>query len=249
MAVQDGVASPFTAPATLPTQNGATPAAKASGEREPLLPTKPATKDAPPARGQRFGLANFIADTQDVTSGTLPISVLIATAVGVVCGVVAWLYYTVLEYLLDLIWSVLPEALLVQTAFPPALYWTWIPFIGLLGACGVGLSIRLLGDPGDLASTVANVHKEGFVQMSHVVPMVFASQFSILGGGSLGPEAPLVAICACIAGWLSRTVFGQKYKNVIRKHTVRHYPRAFLIFRKLPLTYFPPFFSIYSYDS
>ena len=51
--------------------------------------------------------------------------------------------------------------------------------------------------------------------------MVIASQFSIIGGGSLGPEAPLVAICAALGGFISRSVFKVTERNLIRKHTVR----------------------------
>jgi len=56
--------------------------------------------------------------------------------------------------------------------------------------------------------------------MDHVTPMVFASMFSILAGGSLGPEAPLVAICGALGGFVSRKIFRQKYVNVVRKHTL-----------------------------
>ena len=40
------------------------------------------------------------------------------------------------------------------------------------------------------------------------------------GGGPIGPEPPLIAICACIAGFISRTLFRQTERNVIRKHTL-----------------------------
>jgi hypothetical protein len=50
--------------------------------------------------------------------------------------------------------------------------------------------------------------------------MVCASQFSIVGGGSLGPEAPLVAICAALGGFVSRNVFKVSERNLVRKHTV-----------------------------
>lgn len=50
--------------------------------------------------------------------------------------------------------------------------------------------------------------------------MVAASQFSILAGGSLGPEAPLVAICASLGGFCSRTLFRIEDRNLVRKHTL-----------------------------
>jgi H+/Cl- antiporter ClcA len=195
--------------------------------------------DDPPALRppkQRFGLEAFLEDTQDITGGTLPVSVVIATVIGLVCGVVAYLYYTMLEFLLEFIWKDLPERFFVaDVSFPESLYWTWIPIVGMACAAGVGTSIQMFGEPGDLAYTVACVHKKGYIALSHVLPMLFASQFSILSGGSLGPEAPLVAICASVAGWVSRVVFQQKYKNVVRKHTLMGMACALAAFFGVPL--------------
>jgi len=67
------------------------------------------------------------------------------------------------------------------------------------------------------------------------MPMVFASLFSILAGGSLGPEAPLVAICGAIGGFISRRIFRQKYVNVIRKHTLMGMAGALAAFFGVPL--------------
>lgn len=197
-----------------------------------LLDQPPAAK--PPT--QRFGMTDFIEDTQDIYGGTLPIGVLIAVSIGIVCGVVAFTYYTLLEFLLELIWKEMPETFFVKDPmFPSSLYWTWIPVIGMTCAALVGASIQMFGEPGDLAYTVGCVHKKGYIAMSHVLPMVLASQFSILAGGSLGPEAPLVAICASFAGWFSRVVFKQKYKNVVRKHTLMGMACALAAFFGVPL--------------
>ena len=65
--------------------------------------------------------------------------------------------------------------------------------------------------------------------------MVAASMFTILAGGSLGPEAPLVAICAATAGFLSRMVFRQTNRNVIRKHTFMGMASALSAFFGVPL--------------
>lgn len=56
--------------------------------------------------------------------------------------------------------------------------------------------------------------------MDHVLPMSAASMCSILGGGSVGPEAPLIAICGAIGGFVSRIIFQQRANNVVRKHTL-----------------------------
>ena len=42
----------------------------------------------------------------------------------------------------------------------------------------------------------------------------------MLAGASMGPEAPMAAICAATAGLMSRKVFRQKSRNVVRKHTI-----------------------------
>lgn len=71
--------------------------------------------------------------------------------------------------------------------------------------------------------------------MDHVLPMVVASQFSILAGSSLGPEAPLVAICAALGGWVSRHIYGVTEKNLVRKHTLMGMAGALAAFFGCPL--------------
>lgn len=111
----------------------------------------------------------------------------------------------------------------------------WIPIIGFSMAYCSGLTVKYLGEPGDLAYTIKCVHKKAFIGMDHVMPMVCASQFGILGGGSLGPEAPLVAICAALGGFVSRTVFKRTNKNIVRKHTLMGMAGALAAFFGSPL--------------
>lgn len=59
--------------------------------------------------------------------------------------------------------------------------------------------------------------------------------FTILSGASLGPEAPLVAICAATAGFVSRKIFKQKNRNVVRKHTFMGMAGALSAFFGVPL--------------
>jgi len=177
---------------------------------------------------------SFWQDARRLKEGTIPQSMVVALVVGSVCGVAACLYYKCLEYFLDLLWKVLPEYLVVDK-WPQQYYVLWIPLVGFSMAIFVGLSVRLLGEPGDLAYTIQCVHKDAYIAMSHVLPMVAASQFSILGGGSLGPEAPLVAICAALGGFVSRTLFKQTRKNIIRKHTLMGMAAALAAFFGCPL--------------
>lgn len=202
-----------------------------------FTPTLIGSEDRPaPDKHARFGLPAFLSDISDIHSATVPVSLFIAVIIGVLCGISAFLYYTLLEFLLDLLWHTIPETL--TTTFPnwPAsLYWIWIPIMGMICAVLVGLAIIVLGFPGDLAYTVKCVHKLGYVPLSHAPSMVAASQLSILGGGSLGPEAPLVAICASVAGWVSLSIFKCRHKNVVRKHTLCGMACALAAFFGVPL--------------
>jgi len=178
--------------------------------------------------------SSFWEDAREFREGSVPQSIVVALAVGVVCGVAAFIYYQILFFLLDYLWHVLPQKYVVGV-WPENLEVLWIALIGFLMAVLVGLSVQVMGEPGDLAYTIKCVHDKAYISMSHVLPMVAASQFSILGGGSLGPEAPLVAICAALGGHMSRKVFKQKNRNVVRKHTLMGMAGALSAFFGCPL--------------
>jgi len=164
---------------------------------------------------------SFYQDAVDFSEGTIPHSMVLALTIGIVCGVAAYVYYAGLEWALEFLWKTLPEHWLVSNEnIPESLYFLWIPLVGFIMATGLGLTVCYMGEPGDLPYTIKCVHDKAYVAMDHVLPMVCASQFSILGGGSLGPEAPLVAICAALGGFVSRTVFSCRQRNLIRKHTL-----------------------------
>lgn len=77
----------------------------------------------------------------------------------------------------------------------------------------------ITGFPGDLPNVIKCVHELGYVPMKQTLPMICCSLFSIAAGGSLGPEAPLVAISASACGWLSINHF--KHDMVlVRKCTI-----------------------------
>lgn len=166
--------------------------------------------------------------------GTIRQSIVIGTVISCVCGIAAYAYYNFLFFFLEYIWHTVPEKYLTYF-LPKDLLFLWIPIVVSIMAIGVGTSVLFLGEPGDLAYTVKCVNGKAFIGMDHVLPMLAASQFSILGGASLGPEAPLVAICASLAGFVSRNVFNQKNRNVIRKHTLMGMAGALAAFFGCPL--------------
>lgn len=71
-----------------------------------------------------------------------------------------------------------------------------------------GVVQRFMGFPGDLPNTVGHVHKMEAVPIRQLPSMFLCSICTIVSGGSLGPEAPLLAMCASTTGWISERVLG-----------------------------------------
>lgn len=169
-----------------------------------------------------------------MTAGSVPHSMVVGAVIGIVCGMLAFVYYKALQHLLELFWKVLPSKFIIPYV-PDSYHWIWIVIMGYIMALGVGISVKYLGEPGDLSYTVQCVHDKGYIGMNHVLPMLCASQFSILGGGSLGPVAPLSTICASFGGFISRYIFQQDDVQYIRKHTLMGMSCALAAFFGVPL--------------
>ena len=128
-------------------------------------------------------------------------TILCATLIGIVGGLVASVYYFVLEGFLHGVWDVLPEFL--EPYFPswlPSWHYLWIATT--MGGLFVGLSLYWMGQPGEMALVVDKVHDPGRIEMSQTPPMIISSLISITSGGSAGPEAPLVQINGSFGSWL-----------------------------------------------
>jgi hypothetical protein len=176
----------------------------------------------------------FFGDARSLAEGTIPQSIVVALVVGIICGIACWLYYAVLTFMLELLWETLPEKYIVGN-WSEEHYWLWIPLVCFILLILVGLTVVFMGEPGDLPYTISRVHQAAYIPMDHVLPMIVASMFSILAGGSLGPEAPLVAICGALGGFVSRRLFRQKYINVVRKHTLMGMAASLAAFFGVPL--------------
>jgi hypothetical protein len=174
--------------------------------------------------------------SQSIVIGSVPHSVMVATTIGVACGISAYIYNFILQYLLITVWKTWSQYIFVSiyqtnmndgydnidTSLPK---WTvvWIPIVAIVLSIGLGYTVRFVGEPGDLASTIQCVHRDGFVELNHALPMIIASLFSIVAAASVGPEAALVAVCATLAGYISQTIYGTDpkiHRNLVRKHTL-----------------------------
>nr|WP_199311944.1 chloride channel protein [Phormidium tenue] len=130
-------------------------------------------------------------------------TMLAAAAIGIVGGMVATTYYLVLEGFMHLVWHTLPDQLepFFTESFPATNY-VWI--VASVGGLLVGLTLYLMGLPGEVSFVVEKVHDPGRIDIKQSPAMVVASLFSIVAGGSAGPEAPLVQVNGSVGGWMAQ---------------------------------------------
>ncbi|MBD1891835.1 chloride channel protein [Coleofasciculus sp. FACHB-SPT9] len=111
------------------------------------------------------------------------------TVLGTACGLFAGLYWNVLEFLIHILNRVEGPTLLLV-----------MPLAGLL----IGLVIYFLGNPGEIAVLVDNIHfRGGRLDATKNPSMILASLLSISAGGSAGPEAPLVQVTGSLGTWVA----------------------------------------------
>lgn len=109
---------------------------------------------------------------------------------GLIGGVIAGLYWIVLEFLTD------------KIAFFEG--WTVIPIMALCGLLA-GLIIHFIGDPGEIHLIVNNIRfNKGKLDPKNNPSMILSSLLCVASGGSLGPEAPLVQVTGSTGTWLGK---------------------------------------------
>ncbi len=124
-----------------------------------------------------------------------------AAMIGVAGGLVATIYYFILEHCLHFIWTALPSGL--DPYFPDWLpSWNYIWIVTTLGGLCVGLSLHFFGFPGEMAAVIDQVHDAGRLDPKQTPGMIVTSLISITAGGSAGPEAPLVQVNGSLGSWL-----------------------------------------------
>ena len=109
---------------------------------------------------------------------------------GLLGGIIAGLYWIVLEFLTH------------QLAFFEG--WFVIPVMAICGLL-VGLIIHFIGDPGEIHLIVNNIRfNKGKLDPKNNPSMLLSSLLCIASGGSLGPEAPLVQVIGSTGTWLGK---------------------------------------------
>ncbi|NUN63207.1 chloride channel protein [Pseudanabaena biceps] len=125
-----------------------------------------------------------------------------AAAIGLIGGLVATAYYFLLENSMHLVWHSIPD--LISHYFSSNFFssnYVWIT--STIGGLLVGLTLYFMGLPGEVAFVVEKVHDPGRIDIKQTPAMLIASLFSIVAGGSAGPEAPLVQVNGSVGGWIA----------------------------------------------
>ncbi|MEH2148872.1 chloride channel protein [Nostoc sp.] len=149
-----------------------------------MLPNKPPA----PNQTQRWTFAQLFGL---VKRNPLMISqwVIRWIVVGTASGLFAALYWNILEFLTHRLQRFEGFSLLIV-----------MPLSGLI----IGLVIHFLGNPGEIAVIVDNIHfRGGRLDVRKNPSMILASLISISVGGSAGPEAPLVQVTGSFGTWIA----------------------------------------------
>eukprot|EP01023_Acetabularia_acetabulum_P042501 TRINITY_DN4206_c0_g1_i13.p1 TRINITY_DN4206_c0_g1~~TRINITY_DN4206_c0_g1_i13.p1 ORF type:complete len:563 (-),score=82.39 TRINITY_DN4206_c0_g1_i13:949-2637(-) len=181
----------------------------------PLLQSHPV-----PVEHKRDGPLTWLRRTfQEPTIQNLSILTILF---GISAGVVAYVYNAFFQYLLFLTWDLFPNKVLlpwleqleanIQWFTVDQFAWIYIPIIGVIFGTLAGLVQVVVGFPGDLPDTIKCVHERGYIPVKQAPSMFLCSAFSINAGGSLGPEAPCVALCGAAISFFSVHVFRHKDK-------------------------------------
>lgn len=110
--------------------------------------------------------------------------------VGLIGGLIAGLYWIVLEFLTH--------------QFATFDGWLVIPTMAICGLLA-GLVIHFIGDPGEIHLIVNNIRfNKGKLDPKNNPSMILSSLLCVASGGSLGPEAPLIQITGSTGSWLGK---------------------------------------------
>lgn len=132
---------------------------------------------------------SWLASLSERNPLTLSRWVLCWAIVGMVCGLFAAVYWSGLELLTHQLRHFEGASLLLV-----------MPISGLI----LGLVIHTLGNPGEIALILDNIHFRGGRLDARKNPsMLLSSLVSIAAGGSAGPEAPLVQVTGSLGTWVA----------------------------------------------
>jgi H+/Cl- antiporter ClcA len=127
----------------------------------------------------------------------------LAVALGAVGALVTVGFIKLLEWLIDVVWTDLADALGATTHD----WWFVLPVCAVGGGVAVGLCARFLGDwPKELETALADFRRDRVFDYRHLPNSAVASLAALVFGAALGPEAALVALIGGLCSWIGRII-------------------------------------------
>jgi H+/Cl- antiporter ClcA len=146
--------------------------------------------------------------TQGIKTRRYYIMLFYAAILGIVSGIVTFLYIEVVHIGQQLVW----EKFAPSTGLSAPVF-TLI--ICLTGGLVIGLLLQLLGDYSAIfAEIMAEFARSGRIDYHHAISLVMIGLPSLIFGGSLGPEAPLADATGGMGTWLAEKL---KYNDQERR--------------------------------
>jgi H+/Cl- antiporter ClcA len=146
--------------------------------------------------------------TQGIKTRRYYIMLFYAAILGIVSGIVTFLYIEVVHIGQQLVW----EKFAPSTGLSAPVF-TLI--ICLTGGLVIGLLLQLLGDYSAIfAEIMAEFARSGRIDYHHAISLVVIGLPSLIFGGSLGPEAPLADATGGMGTWLAEKL---KYNDQERR--------------------------------
>ncbi|GJQ12068.1 hypothetical protein GpartN1_g3859.t1 [Galdieria partita] len=184
--------------------------------------------------------SSFLNDISDFDNNTFPINIMKSTLVGIFCGVISLLYYSILQLLLESLWKKLPTVIfskMIKRIYIDENVFRalWSMLVSLSCAIVCGSAQIYLGKPGDLNATIECVHKDAYIPTESLTSLVICSLATVVGAMSLGPEAPIVTICGMFSGVLSRRWFQVRDTDSCRRYVLSGMASGFSVFFGAPL--------------
>jgi len=158
---------------------------------------------------------SFLDDISDLENNTFPIHIIKSSIIGILCGMTTFLYYSILKMLLESVWNKLPAYLFPivvdNNIYKLRILWSLVVSL----SCGLvcGSAYKYIGKPEDLNATIHCVHKDAYVPTKPLGSLIICSLATVVGGMSLGPEAPIVTICGMLSGFLAKRWFRIRDKD------------------------------------
>lgn len=92
--------------------------------------------------------------------------------------------------------------------------WHRVAFSVVIGLL-IGLILKVLGDPGTMATIILHFHRSGALPARDNLPILPASVLGLVGGQSAGPEGALTQVGGSLGTWVARYFKQMNFQRVL----------------------------------